>query len=37
MRSFDKIKVIETLKTKLPNITQIQENIVSFFGNLRYK
>ena len=37
IRSFDKIKLIEDLKTKLPNITTIQENIVSFLGKVRYR
>ena len=37
MHSFDKIKIIEELKTKLPNFINIQENIVSFLGRLRYR
>ncbi len=36
VRSFDKIKTIETLKTKLPNFTKIQENTILFLGKLRY-
>ena len=37
IRSFDKIKRIEDLKEKLPNITKFQENIASFLGKLRYR
>jgi ubiquinone biosynthesis protein COQ9 len=37
VRSFDKIKTIEALKTKLPNFTTIQEKSISFLGKLRYR
>ncbi len=37
VRSFDKIKTIEALKTKLPNFTAIQEKSISFLGKLRYR
>lgn len=37
VRSFNKINTIESLKTKLPNFTAIQENCISFLGKLRYR
>jgi rpsU-divergently transcribed protein len=37
IRSFDKIKLIEELKAKLPNVTKFQKNIASFLGKLRYQ
>jgi len=36
-RSFDKIKIFETVKKKLPNFEMIEEKIISFFGKIRYK
>lgn len=37
MRNFDTIKTIETFKKKLPNMSNIEENIARFLGKLRYK
>lgn len=36
-RAFEKIKYIEILKTKLPDIDLLQEKIFSAFGSLRFK
>lgn len=37
IRSFDKIKTIENLKTKIPNFNNIGENIASLLGKMRYR
>ena len=36
-RAFDKIKLFEQLKKKLPDFDKIEEKIISFFGKIRYK
>jgi ubiquinone biosynthesis protein COQ9 len=36
IRSFDKIKIIEDIKNKIPDFSKFQENIVSWVGKIRY-
>ena len=36
-RAFDKIKIFEQIKKKLPNFEAIEEKVISFFGKMRYK